>query len=109
TNTIWLSAQRFFQLAGLGTDQVLQVSSVGSLDIGSMTGTWAGLRVVGSYGFSNANTAVVGDSSALLVGETSGAPVEMRAVEPAIGGMEVGVIGAFKAKVFDSTRFMHLS
>jgi hypothetical protein len=49
TNALFLSAQRFFQLAGLGTDQVLQVSGVGSLDIGTMTGTWAGL-VVGSYG-----------------------------------------------------------
>jgi HK97 family phage major capsid protein len=110
TNTIWLSAQRFFQLAGLGTDQVLQVSSVGNLDIGTMTGTWAGLRVVGSYGFGGAsNAAVVGDSNALLAGENTGAPVELRAVEPAIGGMEVGVIGGFKAKVFDSNRFMHLS
>jgi hypothetical protein len=67
------------------------------------------LRVVGSYGFTNANTAIVGDSSAFLVGETAGAPIEMRAVEPAIGGMEVGVIGAFKAKVFDPNRFIHLS
>jgi hypothetical protein len=33
----------------------------------------------------------------------------MRAVEPAIGGMEVGVIGAFKSKVFDTARFTHLS
>jgi HK97 family phage major capsid protein len=109
TNTLYLSAQRFFQLAGLGTDQVLQVSSVGSLDIGSMTGTWSGLRIVGSYGFANANTAIVGDSNAFLVAETAGAPVEMRAVEPAIGGMEVGVIGAFKSKVFDPARFIHLS
>jgi HK97 family phage major capsid protein len=109
TNTLYLSAQRFFQLAGLGTDQTLQVSSVGNLDIGSMTGTYSGLKVVGSYGFSNANTAIVGDSGALLVAETPGAPVEMRAVEPAIGGMEVGVIGAFKSKVFDAQRFIHLS
>jgi HK97 family phage major capsid protein len=109
TDTLYLSAQRFFQLAGLGTDQVLQVSAVGSLDIGTMTGTYAGLRVVGSYGFSNANTAIVGDASAFLSAETPGAPVEMRAVEPAIGGMEVGVIGAYKAKVFDPNRFIHLS
>ena len=109
TDTLYLSAQRFFQLAGLGTDQTLQISSVGSLDIGSMTGTYAGLRVVGSYGFSNANTAIVGDGAAFLVAETPGAPVEMRAVEPAIGGMEVGIIGAFKAKVFDPNRFIHLS
>jgi HK97 family phage major capsid protein len=110
SNTLYLSAQRFFALAGLGTDQTLQVSSVGSLDIGSMTGTWAGLRVIGSYGFgANSNVAIVGDGSALLVGETPGAPVEMRAVEPAIGGMEVGIIGAFAPRVFDSARFMHLS
>lgn len=108
TNTLYLAADRFFALAGLGTDQVVQVSPLGSLDIASMTGTWGGLRVVGSYGFDPA-TAVVGDSSAFLVGETAGAPVELRAVEPAIGGMEVGVIGAFQSKVFDSDRFIHLS
>ena len=109
TNALYLSAQRFFALAGLGTDQVIQVSPVGNLDIGSMTGTWAGMKVIGSYGFTNPNAAVVGDSTAFLVGETQGAPVELKAVEPAIGGMEVGVIGAFKAKVFDPNRFMHLS
>jgi HK97 family phage major capsid protein len=107
TDTLFLSANRFFQLAGLGTDQVLQVSSVGQLDIGSMTGTWAGLRVVGSYGFDQ-DTAIVGDSSALLVAETPGAPVQLRVVEPSIGGMEVGIIGAFKAQVFDVNRFYHL-
>lgn len=109
TNTLYLSAGRFFALAGLGSDQTLQISPVGNLNIESMTGTYAGLRVVGSYGFANAMAAIVGDSQALLVGETPNAPVEMRAVEPAIGGMEVGVIGAFKAKVFDAQRFVHLS
>jgi HK97 family phage major capsid protein len=110
SNVLWLSADRFFQLASLGTDQVLQVSSVGNLDIGTMTGTWAGLRVVGTYGFgSPSNAAIVGDTSALLIGETAGSPVQLRAVEPAIGGMEVGVIGAYRAKVFDPARFIHLS
>jgi HK97 family phage major capsid protein len=107
TDTLFLSSGRFFQLAGLGTDQTLQVSSVGNLDIGSMTGTWAGLRVVGSYGFDQ-DTAIVGDASALIVAETPGAPVQLRVVEPSIGGMEVGVIGAFKAVVFDANRFYHL-
>jgi hypothetical protein len=109
TDTLYVSATRFFQLAGLGTDQVLQVSPVGNLDIGSMTGTYAGLKVVGSYGFTTPNSAVIGDRSAFLVAENPGAPVELRAVEPAIGGMEVGVIGGFKAKVFDPNRFIHLS
>lgn len=109
TNTLYLAAGRFFQLAGLGTDQTLQVSPVGNLNVETLTGTWSGLRVVGSYGFSSQMTAIVGDSAAFLVGETPGAPVEMRAVEPAIGGMEVGVIGAFKSKVFDAARFRRLS
>jgi len=108
TNTLYVSADRFFQLAGLGSDAVLQVSPVGNINIDAMTGTFSGLRVVGSYGFT-AKTAILGDSSAFLVGETAGAPVEMRAVEPAIGGMEVGVIGAFKSKVFDNERFLRLS
>jgi HK97 family phage major capsid protein len=108
TNTLYLSADRFFALAGIATDQVLNLSAVGNLDIASMTGTFRGLRVVGSYGFSS-HTAIVGDSSAFLVAETPGAPVEMRAVEPAIGGMEVGVIGAFQSKVFDPQRFTKLS
>ena len=108
TNTLYLSAARFFQLAGLGSADVVQMSAVGNLDIGSMTGTFAGLRVVGSYAFDQ-DVASVGDSSALIVAETPGAPVQLRAVEPSIGGMEVGVIGAFKAVVFDTTRFMKLS
>jgi HK97 family phage major capsid protein len=108
TDTLYLAANRFFALAGVGSANVLQVSAVGALDVGSMTGTYAGLRVVGSYGFPQ-NAAIVGDASALISAETPGAPVEMRAVEPAIGGLEVGVIGAYKAKVFDPQRFIHLS
>lgn len=108
TNTLYLSAARFFQLAALGTDDVVQMSAVGNLDVGSMTGTFAGLRVVGSYAFDQ-DIAIVGDSSAFLVGENPGNPVQLRAVEPSIGGMEVGVIGAFAAAVFDAERFLHLS
>ncbi len=108
TNTLYLSADQFFALSALTSDQVVQMSAMGSLDIGSMTGTFSGLRVVGSYGLP-VRTRVVGDSSALLVGETPGAPVELRAVEPSIGGLEVGLIGAFQAKVFDATRFLNLN
>jgi HK97 family phage major capsid protein len=108
TNTLYLSASRFFSLAGLGSPNDVQVSPVGNVNVEAMTGTWSGLRVVGSYGLTGSK-AIVGDSSAFLVAETAGAPVEMRAVEPAIGGMEVGVIGAFKSKVFDGQRFINLS
>ena len=107
TNTLYLSSNRFFQLAALGTDQVLQVSPVGSLDVGSMSGQFFGLNVVGSYGFDQ-DTAIVGDSGALLIGENANNPVEMRVVEPRIGGWEVGLIGAFGAAVFDVNRFYHL-
>jgi len=107
TNTLYLSAGRFFQLATLGTDQVTQMSPVGNLDVGSMSGTFFGLNVVGSYGFDQ-DTAIVGDSGALLIGENQGNPVEMRVIEPNIGGYQVGLIGAFGAAVFDANRFYHL-
>ena len=107
TNTLYLSANRFFQLATLGTDQVAQISPIGSLDIGSMSGNFFGLDVVGSYGFDQ-DTAVVGDRNALLVGENAGSPVEMRVIEPAIAGFEVGLVGAFASVVFDVNRFYHL-
>lgn len=107
TNTLYLSANRFFQLATLGTDQVAQMSPIGNLDVGSMTGNFFGLRVVGSYGFDQ-DTAIVGDSQALLIGENPNNPVEMRVVEPNIGGYLVGLIGAFNAVVFDNNRFFHL-
>jgi hypothetical protein len=108
-NTLYLSADRFFQLASLGTDQTTQMSPVGSLDAGSMAGTFFGLRVIGSYGFVSPNFAAVADSSALLVAETPGAPVQLRVVEPAIGGLEIGLIGAFATKMFDVNRLQHLS
>lgn len=108
TNTLYLSADQFFYLAALATDAVVQMSPVGNLDIAGMTGTFSGLRVVGSYGFAG-NTRIIGDSNAFLYGENPGAPVELRAVEPSIGGMEVGIIGAFQSKVFDDDRFLFLS
>lgn len=108
TNTLYLSADQFFTLAALSTSAVVQMSAVGGLDISSMTGSAFGLRVVGSYGFP-ARTRIVGDSSAFLVGEAPGNPVELRAVEPSIGGLEVGLIGAFQAKIFDATRFLKLN
>lgn len=107
TDTLYLSANRFFQLATLGTDQLAQMSPIGNLDIGSMTGSFFGLKVVGSYGFDQ-DTAIVGDSQALLIGENPNNPVEMRVVEPNIGGYLVGLIGAFNAVVFDINRFYHL-
>ena len=107
TNTLYLSGNRFFQLAGLGTDQVAQMSPLGNINASTMTGNFFGLQVVGSHGFDQ-DTAILGDSQALLVGENPGSPVEMRVIEPRIGGWEVGLIGAFNAVVFDVNRFIHL-
>lgn len=106
-DTLYLSYGRFIQLATLGTDQVLQMSPVGSADFSSLTGSFMGLRVVGSYGFDQ-DVAIVGRSDHLFAGENPGSPVEMRVIEPRIGGYEIGVIGAFKAAVFDTNSFQHL-
>ena len=55
-----------------------------------------------------ADCTVVGDSSAIIVAETAGAPVELRMVEPSIGGLEVGIIGAFAADLIEATAFEEL-
>jgi HK97 family phage major capsid protein len=68
--------------------------SAGPGSIGDGSGSVAGLGFIISDQLP-ASTAIVGDYTKMLVAETAGAPVEMRAVEPSIGGLEVGVIGAF--------------
>ena len=103
-DTLYLSPDIFFTLAGKTSDQGVSLINVGQLSIGNLGGNLAGLDVVTSYGFGT-NFAAVGDRDAFLVAETAGAPVELRAVEPAIGGFEVGVIGAIAAKPVDVTRF----
>ena len=65
-------------------------------------------RVVVSRGM-DAGVVVVGDRAGLLVAETAGAPVELRVVEPAIGGVEVGIIGAFEAVAVDNGAFSMLT
>lgn len=82
--------------------------AAGSGNLGAGTGNVAGLQLVISAGFS-ADYAVIGDFSQLLTAETPGAPVELRAVEPSIAGFEVGVIGAFLAKVIDAEAFRELN
>ena len=69
-----------------------------------LSGTLAGLNVVVSAGFgARPRSSVTRRRS--LSRRTPGAPVQLRAVEPAIGGLEVGIIGAFKAIAFDDDRF----
>jgi hypothetical protein len=74
------------------------------------TQTVAGLRLVSSNGLAaSAPMVIVGYSQAMLAAETPGAPIQLRAVEPAIGGIEVGVIGSFAAGVSDPTAFRKLT
>jgi len=103
-DTLYLSVDMFMLAAALTSNTGTKLIDAGNLSLPGLSGRIAGLNVVTSIGFETA-TAIVGDSQALLVGETAGAPVQLRAVEPSIGGLQVGVIGAFKAISFDDERF----
>lgn len=96
-NTVWMAPDVFGYLLGLTSNAFTQFTNVSGSNVGP-------LNIVVSRGM-DAGVAVVGDSAGLLVAETAGAPVELRAVEPAIGGLEVGIIGAFEAVVVDDGAF----
>jgi hypothetical protein len=96
-DTIYLAPDRFGYFLGLTSNAFTQFMSVNGQNIGP-------LNIVISRGL-DSGTIVVGDSAGLLVAETAGAPVELRVVEPAIGGVEVGIIGAFEADVVDDGAF----
>jgi hypothetical protein len=96
-NTVYMAPDVYGYLLGLTSDQFSQFTSVNGEKIGP-------LSIVVSRGM-DAGVIVVGDSAGLLVAETAGAPVELRVVEPAIGGVEVGIIGAFEAVVVDPGAF----
>jgi HK97 family phage major capsid protein len=96
-DTLYLSPDLFGYLLGLTSSAFTQFMSVSANNMGP-------LNIVVSRGM-DAGVAVVGDSAGLLVAETAGAPVELRVVEPAIGGYEVGIIGAFEAVVVDPGAF----
>lgn len=100
-NTIIMAPDRFGFLLGMTSAAFTQFVTVGQDDVGP-------LRVIVSRGL-NSGEIIVGDVSALLVAETPGAPVEMQVVEPAIGGVEVGLIGAFEAVVVDDGAFASIT
>jgi HK97 family phage major capsid protein len=103
-DTLWVSPDVYFYLAGLTSDQGAKLVNEGGLTLSGLNGSIAGLRVVASRGFGTGE-AYIGDASAFIVAESPSAPVELRAVEPAIGGYEVGLIGAFAAAAFSNSRF----
>ncbi len=96
-NTLYLAPDLYGYLLGLTSSAFTQFMNVNGNQIGPF-------NIVVSRGM-DAGVAAVGDSSGLLVAETAGAPVELRVVEPAIGGYEVGLIGAFEAVVVDPGAF----
>jgi hypothetical protein len=96
-DTIYLAPDRYGFLLGLTSDAFSQFVNVAQQAIGP-------LSVVVSRGM-DSGVVVVGDRQGLLVAETAGAPVELNVVEPAIGGVEVGIIGAFEAVVVDDGSF----
>jgi HK97 family phage major capsid protein len=105
-DVIYAAPELAFHLAGLVSNTSPSFGAGGSINIAQGgAGNVAGLRLVASHGLTG-NACFVGNSQSLLVAETPGAPVEMRAVEPSIGGMEVGVIGAFKAELTDTDAFV---
>ena len=96
-NAVIMAPDRFGYFLGLTSDAFTQFINVDQAGIGP-------LRVVVSRGL-NAGEIIVGDMDGLLVAETPGAPVRMFVSEPAIAGVEVGLVGAFEAAVVDDGAF----
>lgn len=103
-NTLYLAPDQFYAFAGSIPATAPAAFLNGGVNLAGQSGGFSGLNIVVSRGM-DAGVAVVGDSAGLLVAETAGAPVELRVVEPAIGGVEVGIIGAFEAVVVDPGAF----
>jgi hypothetical protein len=100
-DTIYMAPDRYGYLLGLTSAAWSQFVNVSGDAVGP-------LNVIVSRGM-DAGAIVVGDSAGLLVAETDSAPVELRVVEPAIGGVEVGLIGAFKSVVVDPGSFAQIT
>jgi hypothetical protein len=100
-NALILAPDRFGYLLGLTSAALTQFVDVGQAGIGP-------LRIIVSRGL-NAGEMIVGDMDGLLVAETAGAPVRMFVSEPAIAGVEVGLVGAFEAAVVDDGAFALIS
>jgi hypothetical protein len=106
-DTLYLAPDRAFYLLGL-TSSTPSVFANGSLNARTGDGNIASLGVVVSRGL-DSGVIAVGVGEHLIVAETAGAPVELRVVEPAIGGVEVGIIGAFEAVVAQDESFSLLT
>jgi hypothetical protein len=100
-NALIMAPDRYGFFLGLTSDAFTQFVNVGQQGIGP-------LRIIVSRGL-NAGEIIVGDMDGLLVAETPGAPVRLFVSEPAIAGVEVGLVGAFEAAVVDDGAFALIS
>lgn len=101
-NAVIVAPDRFWYVMGLATASPFGFGA-GTGGI-SLSSDRPALRVIASRGL-NAGEIIVGDLDGLLVAETPGAPVRMFVSEPAIAGVEVGLVGAFEAAVVDAGAF----
>jgi hypothetical protein len=106
-DTLYMSVDRAAYVLGL-TSNTPAVFADGNLSFAEASGRIAGLNIVISRGL-DSGVIAVGVARKLIVAETAGAPVELRVVEPAIGGVEVGIIGAFEAVVAEDEAFSLLT
>lgn len=106
-DTIYADVATGFKLAGMASTALPVFNAAGNVNLSTGQGTVGGLRLVVSP-MAISPLVVVGSSRYIITAETPGAPVELRAVEPAIGGMEVGVIGAFACSIVDASAFEKL-
>jgi HK97 family phage major capsid protein len=104
-DTVVFSPDQGFNLLSLvgATNPTFLTTGTGSLATGSLPPI-GGLAAFISNGV-GAGKAIVGDFQSLITAETPGAPVELRAVEPSIAGMEVGIVGAFLAEAVELEAF----
>jgi hypothetical protein len=101
-NAVIAAPDRYWYIMGLATASPFGFGG-GSGGI-TLSSDRPALRVIVSRGL-NAGEIIVGDMDGLLVAETAGAPVRMFVSEPAIAGVEVGLVGAFESAVVDDGAF----
>jgi len=108
-DTVAFASDVGFKLLGLvGQDSPhFLTTGLGSLATGTLP-PLAGLTSIMSIGVP-AGKAIVGNFGSAITAETPGAPVELRAVEPSIAGMEIGIVGAFLAEPVEIEAFAVLS
>ena len=104
-NAIVMAPDAYWAAVGLTSDSTL---AFGESALLSVAGETRRLRVIVSRGL-NAGEIIVGDMDGLLVAENAGAPVRMFVSEPAIAGVEVGLVGAFEAVVVDDGAFASIT